>query len=57
MSGTVAKTVIAPADRIKILFQTSDRTFSLGKALSDLEVEFEVPEDVPILGISAGLIS
>ena len=37
MSGTVAKTVIAPADRIKILFQTSDRSFSLGKALSEAQ--------------------
>ena len=27
---------------------------ALGKALSDLEIEFEVPEDVPILGIKAG---
>ena len=37
MSGTVSKTVIAPADRIKILFQTSDRSFSLGKALSEAQ--------------------
>jgi solute carrier family 25 protein 42 len=51
LAGVVAKTVIAPLDRTKIIFQTTERKFSLSEALRELR---RIAGDEGLLGLWRG---